>query len=120
VRLLTRNGHDWTDRFPLIVEAAAKIRAASFVLDGEAALLGVNGISDFDGLVSRRHDEQVQLYAFDILALESDDLRKSPLHLRKNNLARIGCFGPTPVLEMIFPKGRLPLRSDYAGGPQSG
>jgi bifunctional non-homologous end joining protein LigD len=39
------------------------------VLDGEAILLGVDGISDFDGLVSRQHDEEVH-YAFDILALE--------------------------------------------------
>ncbi len=52
VRLFTRNGHDWTDRYPLIVEAALKNRASSFVIDGEAVLLGVDGISDFDGLHS--------------------------------------------------------------------
>jgi hypothetical protein len=46
----TRNGHDWTDRYPLIVEAALRNRANSFVLDGAAALLGVDGVSDFDGL----------------------------------------------------------------------
>ena len=69
VRLFTRNGHDWTDRYPLIVEAALRNRATSFVIDGEAVLLGVDGISDFNGLHSRRHDDEVQLYAFDILAL---------------------------------------------------
>jgi bifunctional non-homologous end joining protein LigD len=52
-------------------------------------LLGVDGISDFNGLHSRRHDDEVQLYAFDILALEGDDLRSLPLHLRKTNLARL-------------------------------
>ena len=31
VRLFTRNGHDWTDRYPLIVEAALRNRARSFV-----------------------------------------------------------------------------------------
>jgi bifunctional non-homologous end joining protein LigD len=41
VRLFTRNGHDWTDRYPLIVEAALKNRSRSFVIDGEAVLLGV-------------------------------------------------------------------------------
>jgi hypothetical protein len=41
VRLFTRNGHDWTDRYPLIVEAALRNRPASFVIDGEAVLLGV-------------------------------------------------------------------------------
>src|SRR3981081_4146335 len=76
VRLFTRNGHDWTDRYPLIVEAALKNRTRSFVIDGEAVLLGVDGISDFNGLHSRRHNHEVLLYAFDILALDGDDLRK--------------------------------------------
>jgi bifunctional non-homologous end joining protein LigD len=89
VRLFTRNGHDWTDRYPLIVEAALKNRKNSFVIDGEAVLLGVDGISDFIGLHSRRHDDEVQLYAFDILTTEGDDLRKLPLSLRKTNLARL-------------------------------
>jgi len=47
VRLFTRNGHDWTKRYPLIVEAALRNRQTSFVIDGEAVLLGVDGISDF-------------------------------------------------------------------------
>jgi bifunctional non-homologous end joining protein LigD len=63
VRLFTRSGHDWTARYPLIVEAALKNRQSSFVIDGEAVMLGVDGISDFNGLHSRRHDDQVQLYA---------------------------------------------------------
>jgi bifunctional non-homologous end joining protein LigD len=67
VRLFTRNGHDWTDRYPLIVEAAQRIRIGSFVLDGEAVLLGVDGRSDFDELHSRQHNDQVQFYAFDVL-----------------------------------------------------
>jgi ATP-dependent DNA ligase len=83
VRLFTRNGHDWIDRYPLIVEAALRNRIDSFVIDGEAVLLGVDGVSDFDGLVSRRHDDEVQLYAFDVLTMDGDDLRKLPLHLRE-------------------------------------
>jgi ATP-dependent DNA ligase len=89
LRLFTRNGYDWSDRYPLIVEAALRNRSTSFVIDGQAVLLGVDGISDFNGLHSRRHNDEVQLYAFDILALEGDDLRKLPLHLRKTNLARL-------------------------------
>src|SRR3954471_23184550 len=65
VRLFTRNGHDWTDRYPLIVEAALRNRISHFVIDGEAVLLGVDGISDFNGLHSRKHNAEVQLYAFD-------------------------------------------------------
>src|SRR4029453_10982918 len=89
VRLFTRNGNDWTARYHLIVQAALKNRQTSFVIDGEAVLLGVDGISDFNGLHSRRHDDEVQLYAFDILAREGDDLRKLALHPRKNNLASL-------------------------------
>lgn len=89
MRLFTKNGHDCTDRCPFIVEAASRIRSGSFVLDGEAVLLGADGISDFDGLVSRRHDAEVELYAFDVLALDGADLRQLALHLRKNHLARL-------------------------------
>ena len=63
------------------------MRTKQFVLDGEAVLLGVDGVSDFDGLMSRQFDDEVQLYAFDILALDGDDLRKLPLHMRKTNPA---------------------------------
>ena len=62
-------------RFPLIAEAALRNRSSSFVLDGEAVLLGVDGRSDFNGLHSRRHDDEVQFYAFDILVSDGDDLR---------------------------------------------
>ena len=89
VRLFTRNGYDSSQRFPLIVEAAQRIRQSSFVIDGEAVLLGVDGRSDFDGLHSRQHDEEVQFYAFDVLVSDGEDLRSLPLHLRKNNLARL-------------------------------
>ena len=89
VRLITRGGYDWTDRYPRIVEAARKIRQKQFVLDGEAVILGVDGIADFDALHSGRHNDEVQLCAFDILVEGDDDLRKLPLHLRKANLERL-------------------------------
>ena len=71
------------------MEAARKNRIRQFVIDGEALVLGVDGVSDFDALHSGKHNEEVQLYAFDILALAGDDLRRLPLSLRKTNLARI-------------------------------
>ncbi|WP_371259246.1 RNA ligase family protein [Bradyrhizobium sp. WSM1743] len=89
VRLLSRNGSDWTRRYPWIAEAALKNRQKHFVIDGEAVILGVDGISDFNALHSRKYDGEVQLYAFDILALGGDDLRSLPLHLRKMNLERL-------------------------------
>ncbi|MGM4958119.1 ATP-dependent DNA ligase [Bradyrhizobium sp. 604_D8_N2_3] len=89
VRLFTRNGHDWTSRYPRILEAALRVRTARFVIDGEAVLLGADGVSDFNALHSRKHDDAVQLYAFDVLVADGDDLRKLPLTLRKTNLARV-------------------------------
>ena len=89
MRLFTRNGHDCSDRFPLITEAALRNRNTSFVIDGEAVLLGVDGRSDFNGLHSRKHDAEVEFYAFDILVSDGEDLRKLPLSMRKANLARL-------------------------------
>src|SRR3954466_646309 len=50
VRLFTRRGYNWSERYPLIVEAALRLKTTSFVIDGEAVVLGPDGISDFDGL----------------------------------------------------------------------
>ena len=107
MRLYSRNGYDWSDRYPWIVEAALKNRQQHFVIDGEAVLLGVDGISDFNGLHSRKHDDEVQLYAFDVLALEGEDLRKLPLHLRKNNLARLLARRPEGIFVSEFEQGEI-------------
>jgi ATP-dependent DNA ligase len=95
VRLFTKNGHDWSSRYPLIVEAALRNRTSSFVIDGEAVLLGVDGISDFNGLHSRQHDAEVQLYAFDVLALDGDDLR--PLRCTCARTTLPGCSRDDPM-----------------------
>jgi bifunctional non-homologous end joining protein LigD len=89
VKLTSRGGLDWTRRFPWIAETARKIRKTQFIIDGEAVVLGVDGISDFNALHSRKHDHEVQLYAFDCLAYDGDDLSRLPLHLRKTNLAQL-------------------------------
>ena len=82
VRLFTRNGHDWSDRFPLIMEAALRNHCSAFVIDGEAVLLSADGRSDFNGLHSRKHDAEVQLYAFDCLVNSGEDVRRLPLIVR--------------------------------------
>ena len=108
VRLFTRNGHDWSDRFPLISEAALRNRtSSSFVIDGEAVLLGVDGRSDFNGLHSRRHDDEVQFYAFDCLVNNGDDLRKLPLSLRKGNLARLLARRVDGIFVSDFEQGEI-------------
>ena len=107
VRLFTRNGHDWSDRYPLIVEAALRVRIGSFVLDGEAVLLRVHGRSDFDGLHSRQHNDDVQFYAFDVLMTEGDDLRKLPLSMRKASLARLLARRVNGIFLSDFERGEI-------------
>ncbi|WP_371260570.1 DNA ligase [Bradyrhizobium sp. Ec3.3] len=109
VRLLTRNGHDWCSRYPWIVESALKNRTKQFVIDGEAVVLGVDGVSDFEALYSRKCDEQVQLYAFDTLAMDGDDLRPLPLHMRKANWSSSCRADLTGSLSRHSSVGRLGL-----------
>ena len=52
VRCYTRNGHDWADRFPGIVAAALRIKASSFVIDGEVVVPRADGMPDFNALRS--------------------------------------------------------------------
>jgi ATP-dependent DNA ligase len=103
---LTRSGYNWTDRYPWIVEAARKIRRERFVIDGEAVILGLDGISDFDALHSGKHNE-VQLCAFDLLVEGDDDLRKLPLHLRKTSLERLLARRPEGVFVNPFERGEI-------------
>ena len=107
VRLITRNGYDWTGRYPWIVESALKNRIKQFVIDGEAVVLGVDGIPDFNALHSRQHDYEVQLYAFDILTLDGEDLRPLPLSLRKTNLARLLARWPDGIFVAPFEQGEI-------------
>jgi len=107
VRLFTRKGHDWTKRYPRIVESALKNRIKQFVIDGEAVILGVDGVSDFDALHSGKHNDDVQLYAFDVLALDGDDVRALPLSLRKTNLARLLARRPEGIFVAVFEQGEI-------------
>jgi bifunctional non-homologous end joining protein LigD len=89
VRLYSRPGNDLTGRFRLIVEAVARLRARSCIIDGEAVSCGDNGIALFERIRYRRHDDTVFLYAFDLIELNGDDLRREPLETRKATLASV-------------------------------
>jgi bifunctional non-homologous end joining protein LigD len=69
VRLFTRRGYDWTERYPLIAKSVAALRASSAMIDGEVVCCDESGLSVFEELHSRRHDDRVILYAFDLLEL---------------------------------------------------
>jgi bifunctional non-homologous end joining protein LigD len=89
VRLITRNGHDWSGRFALIAQAAGALRLRSCLIDGEAVACDGDGIPSFDRLRYRRADDSVFLYAFDLLELNGQDLRREPLEVRNATLASV-------------------------------
>jgi bifunctional non-homologous end joining protein LigD len=89
VRCFTRGGYDWADRFPAVVEAAARLKAQSFLIDGEAVICRDDGLSDFNALRGRRRDHEAMLFAFDLIEHEGDDLRDISLIDRKRRLAKL-------------------------------
>jgi bifunctional non-homologous end joining protein LigD len=109
VKLYSRPGNDLTDRFPLIVEALAKLRSRSCIIDGEAVACGEDGLSLFDRIRYRRHDATVFLYAFDLIELNGDDLRREPLAVRKATLASL--------LARVAPGLRFNEHIDEKDGP---
>jgi len=89
VRLYSRPGNDMTRRFPLIAEALTGLRSRSCIIDGEAVACDDNGLASFERIRYRQHDGDVFLYAFDLIELNGDDLRRDPLQVRKATLASI-------------------------------
>jgi ATP-dependent DNA ligase len=89
IRLITRRGHDWSARFPSVVEAANRLRARSLLLDGEVVVCRPDGVSCFKLLRSRQHDSVALLYAFDLLELNGNDIRRTPIEERKERLAAL-------------------------------
>jgi bifunctional non-homologous end joining protein LigD len=89
VRLFTRKGYDWSDRYPAIAVTAMKLRAQSFTLDGEACVCGPDGVAVFDALHRRGTVREAMLYVFDLLELDGEDLGALPLSDRKKRLARL-------------------------------
>jgi bifunctional non-homologous end joining protein LigD len=90
IRCYTKNGHDWADRFPAIVDAALRLKSASCLIDGEAVVLDVDGTSDFSAL--RLLSREAVLVAFDLLELDGEDVRGLSLIERKRRLKAL--LGP--------------------------
>jgi bifunctional non-homologous end joining protein LigD len=107
VKLLSRSGLDWTWRYPMIVETALKIRKQRFMIDGEICVLDLQGVSDFNALHSNKHNEEAQLYAFDLLVLEGDDLRELPLFERKDRLGKLLRGRPEGIFVAPFEQGAI-------------
>ncbi|WP_183908978.1 non-homologous end-joining DNA ligase [Rhizobium sp. BK226] len=93
VRIITRGGHDWTDRFPAIAAAARKVGVGTAILDGEAVVLDAQGRSDFGALQrslggrgGRQASDDAILYAFDLLYFDGHDLTRMELSGRRHLL----------------------------------
>ncbi len=95
VKVLTRNGFDWTSRFPAIAEAARLLGPASMILDGEAVVLDEQGRSDFSllqkslGASGRKIGNRASpalFYAFDLLYLDGHDMRQVEYRARRHLL----------------------------------
>ncbi|QJS27488.1 non-homologous end-joining DNA ligase [Rhizobium ruizarguesonis] len=102
IRILTRGGHDWTDRFPAIKQAALWLPVGSAILDGEAVVLDEQGRSDFGllqqslgGRGGKKRSSDAIFMAFDLLYFDGHDLRNSELDMRRH------------LLEDLVPAGEL-------------
>jgi bifunctional non-homologous end joining protein LigD len=89
VRLITRNGNDFTKRFPLAAAAVAALPGRSRLIDGEAIACDDSGLAVFDLIWRHRNHASAILCAFDLLEIDGEDLRQVPIEQRKNRLARL-------------------------------
>ncbi len=119
-QLFTRNGHDWSDRFPETVAALATLPDA--ILDGELVALDAEGRPDFPALqaaIDRRTTGALHFFAFDLLALRGFDLKRRPLLDRKAELKRLLGRAPPPgihYVDHLEEPGEAVLRSACAMG----
>jgi bifunctional non-homologous end joining protein LigD len=74
---------------PSILEAASGLKARSCIIDGEAVACDDNGVASFDLIRHHRANGSVFLYAFDLIELNGDDLRRDPLEVRTATLASV-------------------------------
>ena len=91
VKVFTRRGHDWTNRFKKVADDAWHIKAGSAIVDGEIVVPAADGTTDFSVLQNelKGKSTSIVLVAFDLLYLNGRDLRKLPLFQRKTELKKI-------------------------------
>jgi len=105
VRLYTRNGKDWTDRFGALAEPAEALKCRAALIDGEVIAGGGGG--DFSALQEAlKSGDPLIYYAFDLLSLDGDDLTGKPLSDRRKALEKLfsglpprGPLRLSPVIE---------------------
>jgi bifunctional non-homologous end joining protein LigD len=91
-RLITRGGHDWTAKVPLLAQAIESLGLGSAWLDGELVVLKEDGTPDFNALQNAfdaAHTETIRCFLFDMPCLEGYDLRRVALEQRRALLERL-------------------------------
>lgn len=92
VRLLTRNGLDWTAKFPALVRRFTELPVKAAVIDGEVVSLlpdGTTSFSDLQNAIATGQTGQLTFFAFDLLFCDGWDLTGTALENRKAVLAQI-------------------------------
>jgi len=91
VKLFSRQGLDWTERFPVVAHALAAVAVKLAIIDGEVVVQTANGVTSFPMLVDalKNGSGDMLFYGFDLLYLDGYDLRDTPLAARKQALATL-------------------------------
>jgi bifunctional non-homologous end joining protein LigD len=90
VRVFTRNGHDWTDKFKVILEPLRKLTKGSVLLDGEIVAIDRAGRTNFSMLKTGiAAGIPLKFYAFDVFEIDGKDVTMRPLLERKAMLEDI-------------------------------
>jgi bifunctional non-homologous end joining protein LigD len=88
--IYTRNGNDFTRRFPALAAAVASLPVRSAIIDGELVANNDRGLPDFRALHFHDvHDDELCVWAFDLLQVNGVDLRPAPLRQRKYALEKL-------------------------------
>jgi len=88
-RLITRGGHDWTERMPQLAAAIDSMRIESAWLDGEIVVMNAAGVPDFNALqnaLDKASGDRIDYFVFDLPYLDGRDLRQLPLAERRARL----------------------------------
>jgi len=92
VRLMTRNGNDWTHKLPRLAEAVAAMEIPSGWVDGEIVVMNERGLPDFGALQNafdHASTARIVYYVFDLPYFDGLDLRRLPLSQRRELLCAL-------------------------------
>jgi bifunctional non-homologous end joining protein LigD len=118
VRLITRNGHDFSGRYPGVAATVDRLPCRSCIIDGEVVIVDEEGRALFDRLQEGpRSKPDAVLFAFDIIELDGTDMRQMPLLTRKSRLLTLIQGAPAGIVfnEHMDPEALARAREKIAG-----